>query len=195
MKKSLAVLTLISLLALSSCASKQITMQEAKEIALKDAGTEESSVTFTTEKQDDLDYEFEFSSGDTSYSYEISSSGRIESKEKTTVQSQNPDTSESAQNSDDSLKDPSSGTSSQNNSQDSFQQSILSSGIGEAKALEIAYQKASVSPADAQYLSVKLEQDDGRSIYEIEFYVGNTEYNFEISASDGEILEYEQDAK
>ena len=31
--------------------------------------------------------------------------------------------------------------------------------------------------------------DDGRGVYEIEFYVGNTEYDYEIDAHSGAILE------
>jgi len=33
------------------------------------------------------------------------------------------------------------------------------------------------------------EDDDGRGVYEIEFYVGNTEYDYEIDAHSGAILE------
>ena len=33
------------------------------------------------------------------------------------------------------------------------------------------------------------EDDDGRGVYEIEFYVGNTEYDSEIDAHSGAILE------
>jgi len=37
------------------------------------------------------------------------------------------------------------------------------------------------------------EDDDGRGLYEIEFYVGNTEYDYEIDAHSGGIIEYDKD--
>ena len=76
MKKLLAVLVIASLLTLSACVSKQITMEEAKEIALNDAGVDAASATFTTEKQEDRDYEFEFTANGTLYSYEITAGGK-----------------------------------------------------------------------------------------------------------------------
>ena len=43
------------------------------------------------------------------------------------------------------------------------------------------------------YSKVKLDDDDGRGVYEIEFYVGNTEYDYEIDAHSGGIIEYDID--
>ena len=37
------------------------------------------------------------------------------------------------------------------------------------------------------------DNDDGRAVYEVEFYSGNTEYDYEISAETGEILSYDSD--
>ena len=39
------------------------------------------------------------------------------------------------------------------------------------------------------YSKAKLDDDDDRGVYEIEFYVGNTEYDYEIDAHSGAILE------
>jgi uncharacterized membrane protein YkoI len=197
MKKLLAVLAIASLLTLSACVSKQITMEEAKEIALNDAGVDAASATFTTEKQEDRDYEFEFTANGTFYSYEITAGGKIESKEKTTTQNQQSTTSESSQSTDNSQSnssDSSSSVSSQDNTQTSSQQTT-SGDIGQDKALEIAYQKAGVSAADAQRVTAKLDRDDGRLVYEIEFFVGTTEYDFEIAADTGDILKYEHETR
>ena len=43
-------------------------------------------------------------------------------------------------------------------------------------------------------LSVKLDHDDGRAEYEVEFHVGRTEYNYDIDAANGNILSYEKDS-
>ena len=37
------------------------------------------------------------------------------------------------------------------------------------------------------------DRDDGRLLYEVEFYAGNKEYDYEILASDGTILSYDAD--
>ncbi|MBQ9512775.1 MAG: PepSY domain-containing protein, partial [Lachnospiraceae bacterium] len=42
--------------------------------------------------------------------------------------------------------------------------------------------------SNVQYTKAKLERDDGRVIYDIEFYVGNKEYDYEIDALTGAIL-------
>ena len=39
----------------------------------------------------------------------------------------------------------------------------------------------------------KLDSDDGRWEYEIEFYAGGYEYEFEIDALNGTILSYDKD--
>ena len=38
-----------------------------------------------------------------------------------------------------------------------------------------------------------MDQDDGRIVYDIEFYFGKKEYNYEIDATTGKILTYEED--
>ena len=68
-----------------------------------------------------------------------------------------------------------------------------SSLIGEAKAKEIALNHAGVSSSKASFLQVKLDWDDGRQVYEVEFYSGNKEYDYEIDASSGAIRSYDYD--
>ena len=47
--------------------------------------------------------------------------------------------------------------------------------------------------SDAKFYRVERDNDDGRAVYEVEFYSGNTEYDYEISAETGEILSYDSD--
>ena len=65
--------------------------------------------------------------------------------------------------------------------------------IGEAKAKEIALAKAGLAEKDITFTKVKLEFDDGRYVYEVEFRNGRIEYEFEINAYDGRILSYDKD--
>ena len=64
------------------------------------------------------------------------------------------------------------------------------SDIGEAKAKEIALQDAGVSESDISRFQSSKDRDDGRTLYEIQFASDNTEYEYEINAKDGVILNY-----
>jgi len=61
----------------------------------------------------------------------------------------------------------------------------------DAKA--IAFQDAGVTEADVSLLDVHLDTDDGRTIYEVDFNVGMTEYDYDIDATNGAIIERSMD--
>ena len=61
--------------------------------------------------------------------------------------------------------------------------------IGTEKAKSIALEAAGVTASQVQNLRVERDYDDGQLEYEIEFYVGSTEYDYVISGVDGTILE------
>ena len=65
--------------------------------------------------------------------------------------------------------------------------------IGEEAALETAIKEAGIKASDVTNSYVELESDDGITKYEVEFYAGNTEYNFEIDAQSGNVLSYEKE--
>ncbi len=65
--------------------------------------------------------------------------------------------------------------------------------IGEARAWEIAYGHAGVAAADAAPSPAKLDYDDGRLVYELEFFSGGYEYDYEISAADGGVVKFEKE--
>ena len=71
--------------------------------------------------------------------------------------------------------------------------------VDEARAKEIALNHAGVKAADATVTKSKLDYEDGRQVYEIEFYVsgssGYTEYDYEIEAATGKIVSYDHDAE
>lgn len=61
--------------------------------------------------------------------------------------------------------------------------------ISTEKAKQIALDKVS----GATIIKCKLDEDDGRWIYELELYKGNYEYELEIDAQTGTIIKYEKD--
>lgn len=75
------------------------------------------------------------------------------------------------------------------------QQPQQSISITEEQAKEIAANHAGVAVADLTFHSVSLEEDDGRRVYDVEFYSGSTEYDYEIDAATGDILSYDNDVE
>lgn len=65
--------------------------------------------------------------------------------------------------------------------------------IGKEKAKEIALQNADVSADQVVWEEVERDYDDGRLEYQIEFRVGNKEYDYEIDGKTGNILERDFD--
>lgn len=71
--------------------------------------------------------------------------------------------------------------------------------ITEEAAKTAALNHAGLAEADLQAVRVKLDYDDGRTVYDVEFVrqadTGIEEYDYEIDAVSGEILGYDYDAE
>lgn len=63
--------------------------------------------------------------------------------------------------------------------------------IGEARAKEIALGHAGVSSGDAVWRQCKPDYEDGARVYELEFTAGGYEYEYEIDAASGTVLDFE----
>lgn len=157
----------------SSMQSQENSPDEAKAAALKDAGLSESDVTF---KKTELDhshgtqvYDIEFYTSDTEYDYEIdASNGTVVNKSIEQFQIQADSSINTA-----------------NGSGDNY--------IGVDHAKEIALNHANLNESDVRFAKAELENDDGGVEYEIEFYSGQTEYDYTIDAVSGNIIEYDVD--
>lgn len=65
---------------------------------------------------------------------------------------------------------------------------------GEAKS--IALEHAGVQAKDATFVRSNLDYDDGRWVYEVEFYTADgMEYDYEIDAASGTVVQYDRDAE
>lgn len=60
-------------------------------------------------------------------------------------------------------------------------------------AKEIALNHAGFTEDQVIFKKIKLDREHGQYVYEIEFKVGYVEYEYDISASNGAILSFEQD--
>lgn len=60
-------------------------------------------------------------------------------------------------------------------------------------AKEIALNHAGYTEEQVRFKKLKVDIEYGQLVYDIEFKVGNAEYEYEIAASDGAILSYERE--
>ena len=65
--------------------------------------------------------------------------------------------------------------------------------IGIDQAKEIATEHAGFALSEITFSKAKLDDDDGRATYDIEFFKNGMEYEYEIDALSGAILEYDID--
>ena len=98
-----------------------------------------------------------------------------------TAESRNSAAADSAQ-SDDHDDQNAAGTADQTGSNSGTQD------IGEDAALQAALEAAGIREADASRVRVSMDRDDGRVVYDVRFDVDQTEYDYEVLASDGQIL-------
>ena len=150
-----------------------IGVEKAKAIALKDAGV--SNVTFVKAKLDTEDgvkvYDVEFYKGNVEYDYEIDAkTGKILEKD-TDIENYTIPTKQTKNNN------------AKNTTNNAY--------IGVEKAKSIALKDAGVS--NVTFVKAKLDTEDGVKVYDVEFYKGNVEYDYEIDAKTGKILEKDTD--
>lgn len=148
--------------------TKKISADKAKKIALGDAKLAEKNVTFVKvelEFEDNrLVYDVEFYSGNVEYDYDIDAvSGAIVSADKDIenyVIPAQPSTEATTK--------------------------AQASEISVEKAKQIALSHAGVG--SARFTKAKIEYENGVKVYEIEFKVGNMEYEYDINVVNGAIV-------
>ena len=159
--------------------TSDISMQQATEVALQDAGFSSSEVESLSGNLDSDDevrhYDVSFVSQGMGYDYEIKASdGTILEKDREAVETH---------------------SSSQNVSLPAESSTMTDSdfiSIDEAKS--IALQVSGVDASNAVFTEAELNVDDGVHIYEIEFISGDMEYSFEINAMTGSVAEWEKES-
>lgn len=67
--------------------------------------------------------------------------------------------------------------------------------IGVEAAEEAAIKDAGVKMEEITGIHAHLEKDDGKYVYDVDFYVGDVKYEYEINAEDGKILEKDKEVK
>ena len=183
-----------------TAAAGDVTETEAASIAMEHAGVKEDDALSLRVSQEEEDgvavYDVEFATADRRYHCDVvRSSGEVLNFSYNAVTSGDDQADDGAAAQTSGTQESSaSAVQTDDASAADAQQSTASSGaIDEAQARSIALEHAGVAESDAKFYRVERDSDDGRAVYEVEFYSGNTEYDYEISAETGEILSYDSD--
>ncbi len=209
MKKFLAMVTL--LLATTSVSAMPsfegiISREEARQIAYTHAGVSEEDVLFNyvTLDADDgkLEYDIEFIVGNVEFDYEINAmTGEINEVDNeidndiikfllranllgnTMLPQTTPAPTPVVQTETKQTETKNSTKTSQSNA----------TYITREEAKQIAFAHAGTTGSNIRDLEIEFDHDDGRAIYEIEWEVGNKEYEYEIDAITGQIIDFDID--
>ena len=162
----------------------KISMEQAQTAALDaaniDAADADISSATLSEVAGVTCYKVEFTSGNHTYAYSINAeSGEVleasyRDKNAAPTDSAQTDTTASGATTTPAQTTPNINTS--------------TGAVDEAKAQEIALAYAGIKAADATITKSKLDYDDGRQIYEIEWYANGAKYDYEVDAATGEIV-------
>lgn len=174
-----------------------ISMDQAQAAALDAANIDAANADVSSATLSEIAgitcYKVEFTSGNYAYSYSINAeSGEVlemSSREQTVatlVPEDGMQTDTPATNSSGSATTPAQAKPSTNPS---------TGAVSEAKAQEIALAHAGVKAADATITKSKLDYDDGRQVYEIEWYANGAKYDYEIDVATGEVVKSDYEAK
>ena len=140
-----------------------ITLDEAKAIALKDAGFSESQVTIVRARQDyddgRLEYEVEFYKDNVEYDYEISSTGTILSRDYDA---------------------------------EGYAPAQTGNAMSMDKAKQLVLDRVP-GATTSNIVQFKLDYDDGRQLYEGKLFYNGLEYEFEMDAVTGTFYDWEID--
>ncbi len=145
--------------------SKNITQEQAKEIALAHAKLTAADITLFKMEIDTSDkgvvlYEIEFNAGTDHYEYDVAVlGGAILNAEK--------------------------------NDQNILESTYKK--IDEATAKQAALDHAKLTDANLSFYKIEFDVDDGVPSYEIEFVAGGYEYEYDINAADGTIIKSEKE--
>lgn len=147
--------------------SNLISEKDAYKIALTHSGVDENTIEKLhidlDRKHGKKEYEIEFISGYTEYDYDIDAvTGEIINFDK---EAESCDAHDHSKPSDEEY-------------------------IGEDAALTATYSHAGVNHEDVSHVEIELEKGKGIFKYEIEFKCGDTEYEYDINALDGSVIQF-----
>lgn len=188
------VLIIISLCTYLFIFRETITEEEAKNIAFNYANVDKSAITISSINKDIEDRMYEIHFFDNTYEYEVDvnyNNGDIRNYEKD-IRPNNNNTVTNTVNSNDTTSNISSTVVAPNSNSTNVNPSATDAYIGIERAREIVAEHAGLNYNDLRFSKTDLDVDHNITVYEVEFYYNNLEYDYEVNALTGEILKYEQ---
>ena len=174
--------------------AEYIGIDAAKAVALEAAGVAEDDAVFSTaglDKRNGMDYyAVDFTAGGQSYEYDIDAvTGVVIDSSSGGGAAETP----AAGDDDGTASAPAAASPSPSAGQTTGGQAAA---VTEEQARETALSHAGLTADQVTFVRSKLDRDDGRLMYDVEFYTSDyKEYDYEIDAATGEILSYDYDAE
>ena len=176
--------------------AEYIGIDAAKAVALEAAGVAEDDAVFSTaglDKRNGMDYyAVDFTAGGQSYEYDIDAvTGVVIDSSSGGGTAETP----AAGDDDGTASAPAAASPSPSAGQTTGGQAAATA-VTEEQARETALSHAGLTADQVTFVRSKLDRDDGRLMYDVEFYTSDyKEYDYEIDAATGEILSYDYDAE
>ena len=200
----------LAALTLAACGGQTVQtpyigIDAAKAIAVEAAGVTEDAASFSTaglDKQNGLEfYAVDFTANGQSYEYDIDAVTGVIIDSETPADAAAPaGGTQAADQTDDQATgqaaDPAPSGTSGAPQTSTPAANTSTAAITEDQAREIALTNAGLTSDQVTFLRSKLDYDDGRRVYDIEFYTADyAEYDYEIDADTGAVVSYDFDAE
>lgn len=180
--------------------SNYISLEKAKGIALAQAGINSSQAKFT-EKDFDFEknvpvYDLEFIANNIKYEYNIDAiTGKVVSAEHENILADNKDDIYDNDDADDKYDDDRYDDDRYDKDDDI---EVVPSKkeekyISKDKAKSIALNRAKLNENNVKFTSVKLDRENGKAVYEIEFTSNGFEYDCDVNAINGKVIDFDKD--
>lgn len=185
-------------------AAGTVTLEQARDIALADAGVAREQAVFTG-AEENLEggvplYGFRFYAGNVEYEYGINGqTGAVYSKKTTTYVGQSTGETAPPPTRPPSTAEPTPAPTPAPTQPPATQapRPTQPSGlyIGAEAAKNAALADAGVSAGDARFTTVRMDYEDGVPVYEVEFYTATHGYEYEIHAQNGSVFSKHTEAR
>ena len=163
-----------------------ITQKDARKIALEDAGLTEAEVTISAEKLDTENgvavYEVDFVKGNVKYEYDINATtGAVYSKSSESTAVSSTEAAAQPSEAETVAANATVAPTAENRSNNNY--------IGLERAKAIVLGDAGLSAASVTFTEAKQDFDDSVPNYDLDFYTATHEYDYEIDAQTGAIMD------
>lgn len=167
----ITIILLIAIISIFSTKKNEITKEEAKKIAYEYANVKENNISIIKLKKEPIDKEYEINFTDDTYKYEFeidSRTGRVINFEKDIINK--------------NIKD---------NKKENT--TVNSTTLDESDAKKIALEHVGLKEKNTTFTKSKIDREDGKTVYEFEFFDKNNEYEICVDINTSKIVKYSKE--